>query len=501
MNITYQIVENKVYNNTNSQTHKDIKHTDVILTRYLYIYDEVCACFVVSLLTKRNYDEVLFWIDELYKSGFEEDCWDLIFNTYYNYYSLQSPKLENKIISYYKQYNCDIGYNDKYLLLLDCVKNLFSKSKSNNIDFIVYDLWKKYYNLNLNYFDNNEKSNLKLTIYRGRKPKWFTDNIGNNDNNTNANTNKKSKSKSNLLKDYYNIYASLHKKNFDNILYYMICDEWYNDNWYNDDLYNIMDYDFINRDKKYCLKNNKLTLLYTIIHTYFTTTFGLSSKKSGEKSILKIWYELQSIYISEHILLSLLCYLYKIVDTTCDNSRKNNDNNSGNNNNTKDNDTKQRFIFLKNGKGIISKLNKTYSCENYLLNYNDPVEVLQKRVYFNIYTDIFNDAFGFPLLRFREKKFLKYGLKDCLSYNWMYFAYSCPLWKERLDKYGYNHNFNEYFYDDYCSGVTNHNNNDNFDNIDSDFNDTKNKILFCEKYDYQIDEQKKYILERLYHKW
>ena len=38
----------------------------VILTRYLYIYDEVCLSFIYSLLKKQDINECYFWMFEMY---------------------------------------------------------------------------------------------------------------------------------------------------------------------------------------------------------------------------------------------------------------------------------------------------------------------------------------------------------------------------------------------------------------------------------------------------
>ena len=43
------------------------------LTRYLYFGDEVSLSLLDCLIAKRDLNEALFWIDELYSSGFE-DC-------------------------------------------------------------------------------------------------------------------------------------------------------------------------------------------------------------------------------------------------------------------------------------------------------------------------------------------------------------------------------------------------------------------------------------------
>ena len=64
----------------------------VLFTRYLYNKTEVKQSLFVSLL-QRNLDEAMFWVYELYFSGFDTDAFDYIINVYREVYSLLNPKL------------------------------------------------------------------------------------------------------------------------------------------------------------------------------------------------------------------------------------------------------------------------------------------------------------------------------------------------------------------------------------------------------------------------
>jgi hypothetical protein len=62
----------------------------VVLTRYLYIKNEVKVALLTSLL-ERNEEKSLFWAYELYYSGFEKDLLESIWNTYFDCYCPLNP--------------------------------------------------------------------------------------------------------------------------------------------------------------------------------------------------------------------------------------------------------------------------------------------------------------------------------------------------------------------------------------------------------------------------
>ena len=69
-----------------------------VLTRYLYIYDEVCLSLQQSIITKSSFDESIFWTSELFYSGYVLELWELIYKIYYNFYAIIYPKYEKKLI-------------------------------------------------------------------------------------------------------------------------------------------------------------------------------------------------------------------------------------------------------------------------------------------------------------------------------------------------------------------------------------------------------------------
>tara|TARA_Y100000590_G_scaffold295932_1_gene333525 strand:+ start:198 stop:1295 length:1098 start_codon:yes stop_codon:yes gene_type:complete len=108
--------------------------TTIIFTRYLYNADEVRLTFLECLLKAKDLEECYFWIYEYYKSGFQEETWNLIWKIYYDFYALSYPKMERKIKQYYKLWK-----NDKqFINIMHIIKNLFRfSSGSNSCVFIL----------------------------------------------------------------------------------------------------------------------------------------------------------------------------------------------------------------------------------------------------------------------------------------------------------------------------------------------------------------------------
>jgi len=78
--------------------------TDILtLTRYLYFADEVSLSLLDCLIAKRDLNEALFWIDELYSSGFVEKSWLLIWQIYFDFYAIINPLFMKKLTKYWKK--------------------------------------------------------------------------------------------------------------------------------------------------------------------------------------------------------------------------------------------------------------------------------------------------------------------------------------------------------------------------------------------------------------
>jgi hypothetical protein len=64
-----------------------------ILTRYLYVKDEVMFSLWKALLFKKD-DEAKFWCYELYYTGFKEETLVFLLQIYYDFYAMYNPRLE-----------------------------------------------------------------------------------------------------------------------------------------------------------------------------------------------------------------------------------------------------------------------------------------------------------------------------------------------------------------------------------------------------------------------
>jgi hypothetical protein len=128
------------------------KNPKIIFTRYLYIYQEACASLVVELLRNDDgaeFENVMWWINELYYSGFHDELWCLCLKIYYWFYIDLYPHMEKYIIKQIDTYSkCKkefvINEMDKekqnvvekqiIKLLLSTYKNLFTKRTNININ-------------------------------------------------------------------------------------------------------------------------------------------------------------------------------------------------------------------------------------------------------------------------------------------------------------------------------------------------------------------------------
>ena len=95
-------------------------NTNIVFSRYLYNVDEVLLTFVERLLKQSSLEECYFWIYEYYKSGFEKETWNFIWKVYYDFYAYNFPKMERKIIQFYKKWKT----THDFINIMHIVKNL-----------------------------------------------------------------------------------------------------------------------------------------------------------------------------------------------------------------------------------------------------------------------------------------------------------------------------------------------------------------------------------------
>jgi hypothetical protein len=78
--------------------------SNIILTRFLYIKDEVEIALLMCILQKKK--ESLFWAYELYYSGFENDVFELIWTIYYDFFATLNPLFEIFIKEKEEEWSC-----------------------------------------------------------------------------------------------------------------------------------------------------------------------------------------------------------------------------------------------------------------------------------------------------------------------------------------------------------------------------------------------------------
>ena len=294
----------------------------VVLTRYLYIFDEVALAFIESILKKSSLNECYFWISELYLSGFHNQCWELIWFIYFDFYFINNPIFTSFIK---KKYN-DCTFHS----LLTVVKNMFKLNSSSQI-FIT-----RQYNSQIKKIDY---------IFRGKKPNWL---------------NNEHPSK------YHGLIRFLHKKLF----HYAVSslpDE------VDESLWNsIQIYYKINLDTK------------NILHDFYNSPY--------DNSIHKIW--------------SIICLLEFNREFI----------------------SSKKKMYITISANELDEINNLHNSPIPLSKYNNP-QIYKTLSYKRLFS-IPKSISSFYLTREHVE-----NINHLIWYHWEYYAYYCPLWKERFDKY------------------------------------------------------------------
>ena len=114
---------------------------EIILTRYLYLKDEVEVVLLMSILNKK--ESAVFWAYELYYSGFEEELFTYLFQIYYDFYYVLNPGFQQYLITKYKEWkkynknseNQSQSENSekKDIIVSIIIQNLLSRSHNTDI--------------------------------------------------------------------------------------------------------------------------------------------------------------------------------------------------------------------------------------------------------------------------------------------------------------------------------------------------------------------------------
>jgi len=104
-----------------------------ILTRFLYIKDEVELSFITALLKKRNIQECYYWAFELYYSGFA--IVPLLWQIYLDFYYELNPVMEEYMIKKLSLTDKDKD-KDSQIAIMSVIRNLY-RLKSSPTTFIL----------------------------------------------------------------------------------------------------------------------------------------------------------------------------------------------------------------------------------------------------------------------------------------------------------------------------------------------------------------------------
>lgn len=367
-------------------------NNDVILTRYLYILDEVLLTLQDTILKGNDFDEVVFWIGEILYSGFFEKFWQFIFSFNYNFCAIRYPKYEKKLYNLYKEFNQELNKLK--------INNTTQKEENlNNTTFISFNVSDEQlsicinaasilFNSNKNYivFDKWEKEQKTIDkVYIGRTPMWLKN--------------------LNIDKKYYSYLRSIENENFKNIAFYL-------------------------KIKKFDIQE-----LYNITVEYFKSVKKIPIK-ANKTAITDLPYKNK-----EHIIMTIICYM--LID---------------------EQNIEKRSIFV--------------NCDPFpyitqLKRDNQPLKIAYKTLPEKYRYSISTRIGCFSLSRNIYAHYQE--IKKIYWYYWRYYAYKCPLWRERFNKYNISINNLKY---------------------DILFKDYNQQEEFDENYYYETDEQKKEIQDK-----
>lgn len=103
--------------------------SEIQLTRYLYVKDEVILALILSVLQKDN--TAYFWAFELYYSGFQRELVNTFWSIYYDFFHTLNPSFENYLLNKLKNSN----ENDDDINIGNIIENF--NIRSHNMDVFI----------------------------------------------------------------------------------------------------------------------------------------------------------------------------------------------------------------------------------------------------------------------------------------------------------------------------------------------------------------------------
>lgn len=108
----------------------------IILTRYLYIKEEVMISLIVAIMEK-NRDQAMFWAYELYWSGFQEEVFEYLMSVFAEMFEPLNPRLKPFLQTQVDSWKQD---RTKHWAIGSMVRNLADKSRMFNVDAFVLNI-------------------------------------------------------------------------------------------------------------------------------------------------------------------------------------------------------------------------------------------------------------------------------------------------------------------------------------------------------------------------
>ena len=138
-----------------------------IFTRLLYNYDDVRYSLVLSLLSKKDYHETLFWATELFSSGFKDELWNLLMKYYLDFCNINQYKYYEKISEKYTEWKKSKKTND-FKPIMKILNVLFSL-KTNDLIFKLMNMnvsTRTLYKLKDKKYKNAKQNQLNISLQK-----------------------------------------------------------------------------------------------------------------------------------------------------------------------------------------------------------------------------------------------------------------------------------------------------------------------------------------------
>lgn len=110
----------------------DKNYTMFVLTRYLYIADDVKISLLVSILEK-DCEKAMFWASEMHYSGYEEEVLEFVCAIYSTFFQKWNPRFKTMLDRTIQE-----NKNGSIHALLTIIKNLTAKVRHYSVKEFVY---------------------------------------------------------------------------------------------------------------------------------------------------------------------------------------------------------------------------------------------------------------------------------------------------------------------------------------------------------------------------